>query len=137
MIQDIVRIRQTWASAVAAREIVGQLFYENLFRVAPQTRALFPASLDDQGRKLVQTLSWIVDHLDQEDELFPAADALAARHVGYGVMPDHYEAVGAALIATLHAGLGADFEAEDEAAWLRTYGVLSKRMIETAYATES
>jgi len=64
MSTDIIRIRQTWAQAIAAREIVGQVFYQLLFKSSPDTRELFPESLDEQGRKLVQTLSWIVDHLD-------------------------------------------------------------------------
>lgn len=134
MSTDIINIRRNWAHAIAAREIVGQVFYENLFRIAPDTRSLFPASLDDQGRKLVQTLSWIVDHLDRPDDLFTAADALAVRHVGYGVTKDQYAAVGEALIATLHAGLGDAFTDEDEAAWARVYGDLSSRMISAAYA---
>jgi len=133
MSTDIIRIRQTWAQAIAAREIVGQVFYQLLFKSSPDTRELFPESLDEQGRKLVQTLSWIVDHLDEADELFAAADSLALRHVAYGVTQDQYAAVGSALIATLKAGLGDAFSEEDEAAWTRVYGTLSSRMIATAY----
>lgn len=133
MSTDIIRIRQNWAQAISAREIVGQVFYEFLFKTAPETRELFPESLDQQGRKLVQTLSWIVDHLEEADDLNAAADALALRHVGYGVTQDQYAAVGDALIATLKAGLGDAFSEEDEAAWVRVYGTLSSRMIATAY----
>lgn len=134
MITDIVRIRQNWASAILAREIVGKLFYEKLFQIAPDTRPLFPESLDEQGRKLVQTLSWIVDHLDQPDDLAAGAEALAVRHLAYGVTPDHYDAVGSALVATLRTGLGDSFSGEDEAAWVRIYGGLSQKMITAAYS---
>lgn len=130
---DIVRIRKNWARAIAAREIIGRVFYENLFRIAPETRALFPDTLDEQGRKLVQTLSWIVDTLDNADDLVAGAEALAVRHVGYGVKPEQYTAVGTALIATLQAGLGEDFSAADEAAWVRVYTGLSQSMIKAAY----
>lgn len=133
MTTDIVRIRQNWAKAVAARDIVGQLFYQNLFEIAPETRPMFPESLDDQGRKLVQTLSWIVDHLDEADDLTAGAQALAVRHVGYGVTPDQYAAVGQSLIATLQAGLGDAFSKDDEAAWLRVYSGLTQLMIDAAY----
>lgn len=136
MTDDISRIRQNWAMAIAAREIVGSLFYENLFRIAPETRSLFPESLDAQGRKLVQTLSWIVDHLDAPEHLMAGAEALAQRHVGYGVTPDQYDAVGAALITTLGAGLGDAFDENDAAAWTRVYGDLSARMIAAAYPAE-
>ncbi len=134
MTTDIVRIRQNWAHAVAAKEIVGRLFYEHLFRIAPQTRPMFPDTLDEQGRKLVQTLSWIVDHLDQPDALGSGATDLARRHIGYGVLPEHYNAVGAALMATLQEGLGEAFTSDDHDAWLRVYSGLSQQMIAAAYS---
>jgi len=135
MHDDISRIRSSWAKAVTARDILGDIFYEILFDIAPHTRTLFPQSLDDQGRKLVQTLSWIVDHLEKEEELMAAASALARRHVQYGVVAEHYDAVGEALIATLNAGLGDDFSLEDRQAWVRVYGTLSNAMIGAAYST--
>lgn len=134
MADDIARIRRNWAAAIAARDILGGVFYENLFQVAPDARAMFPDDLDEQGRKLVQTLSWIVDTLDDPDTLIAGAQALAERHVGYGVTADQYDAVGAALLATLRAGLGDDFSADDAEAWSRVYANLSQQMIAAAYS---
>ena len=133
MSSDVVRIRKNWADAVAAHDILGSIFYDQLFSIAPETRDMFPPQMDDQGRKLVQTLSWIVDHLDQPDQLYSAAKSLAIRHVGYGVAPSQYAAVGTALIATLESGLGDSFSAEDRAAWEHVYGDLSSKMINMAY----
>jgi hemoglobin-like flavoprotein len=133
MLDDVSRIRKNWAVAIGARDIVGGLFYQNLFRIAPDTRSLFPDSLDEQGRKLVQTLSWILDHLEDPDQLLPAAQGLARRHVGYGVSADQYDAVGKALVATLSEALGDAFSDEDAAAWARIYGGLSKVMTDAAY----
>lgn len=133
MTDDITRIRRNWAHAVGARGILGEIFYQNLFVIAPETRHMFPATLDEQGRKLVQTLSWIVDHLDQPDDLSVAAEDLARRHTAFGVVPEQYGAVGEALIATLRSGLGEAFSADDEGAWSRVYGSLSQKMIAAAY----
>ena len=94
---------------------------------------MFAEDIDDQARKLLQTLNWIIDHLDDPDTLVPAAENLAVRHVKYGVKAEHYPAVGEALIATLRQGLGSDFSARDEAAWLRTYTQLSGIMTTAAY----
>lgn len=135
MSDDITRIRRNWAQAVSARDILGEIFYRNLFDIAPDTREMFPDKLDEQGRKLVQTLSWIVDHLDQPEELSIAAQDLARRHVAFGVEPEQYGAVGQALIATLHSGLGDAFSSDDEVAWIRVYGGLSEKMIAAAYET--
>ena len=94
---------------------------------------MFPEVIDDQARKLLQTLNWIVDHLDDQDTLVPAAQNLAIRHVRYDVAPEHYPAVGEALIETLRQGLGEEFSEADEAAWLRVYALLSSVMISAAY----
>ena len=132
---DNVRIRRTWAKAAAAGDLVGQIFYAKLFEIAPTTRAMFPDVMDDQARKLLQTLNWIIDHLDNADALVPAAQNLAVRHVRFGVTAEHYPAVGEALLATLRQGLGTEFDEEDEAAWMRIYAQLSGVMISSAYAT--
>ncbi len=130
---DVARIRRTWAKAAASGELVGRIFYSNLFKFAPEARAMFPDVIDDQARKLLQTLNWIVDHLDDQDTLVPAAQNLAIRHVRYDVAPEHYPAVGEALIETLRQGLGEEFSEADEAAWLRVYALLSSVMISAAY----
>lgn len=137
MPDGIIRIRSSWAKAIAARKILGIIFYENLFDIAPHTRPLFPESLDDQGRKLVLTLSWIVDHLEDEETLTAAARDMAVRHLDYGVTKDHYAAVGEALLMTLRAGLGDEFDDEDEAAWMRVYAQISSTMIAAAYPAAS
>ncbi|MEL6167495.1 MAG: globin domain-containing protein [Pseudomonadota bacterium] len=130
---DHVRIRRNWAQAASAGEIVGRIFYTRLFEIAPSSRAMFGEDIEDQARKLLQTLNWIIDHLDQPETLKPAAESLAIRHVGYGVVADDYPAVGEALIDTLAKGLGDDFTAEDAAAWGRVYTTLSGIMTSAAY----
>ena len=86
-----------------------------------------------QGRKLTQTLGFIVDHLEDEETLLPAARDLAVRHLNYDVTESQYASVGAALIATLKQLLGSAFTADDEAAWTEVYGVLSDVMVKAAY----
>ncbi len=132
---DDVRIRRSWAKAVAAGDLVGRLFYSNLFEIAPATRPMFPEVIEDQAKKLLQTLNWIIDHLDDMETLVPAAESLAIRHIRYDVKAEHYPAVGEALIATLRQGLGPAFTSEDEAAWLRVYAQLSQVMTTAAYPT--
>lgn len=129
-----IRIRKTWAQAAALSDEVAPAFYANLFRMDGSTKPLFVGNLDLQGRKLVQTLGFIVDHLDEPDTLMPAARELAIRHVSYGVTKDQYASVGAALIKTLRQFLGQEFSPEDAEAWADVYGALSDEMTKTAYA---
>ena len=46
---------------------------------------------------------------------------LGVRHAGYGVQPAHYDTVGAALLDTLQADLGAAFTPELREAWTAMY----------------
>jgi hemoglobin-like flavoprotein len=109
------------------------LFYDRLFRTLPEVRPLFNGDMEEQGRKLMATLGAVVRSLDQFDDVLPAAKALAVRHVDYGVRPDHYAPVGAALLWTLEQGLGADFTPETAEAWRAAYTALSGEMIQAAY----
>lgn len=127
------RVQKTWAQVAPLSEDVARIFYANLFRGDPTTKPLFVGDLDLQGRKLVQTLGFVVDHLEDPDALMPAARDLAIRHVAYGVTPDQYASVGAALIKSLKHVLGTEFTPEDEAAWSEIYGGLSEAMVQAAY----
>ena len=92
---------------------MSRAFYADLFRLDPSTKPLFVGDMDLQGRKLTQTLTFIVDNIDEPDVLVPAAIDLARRHVGSGVTPDQYASVGAALITTLQQLLGPNFSDDD------------------------
>lgn len=96
-----LRVQNTWALVAPISDQVGDLFYANLFRMDPTTKPLFAGNIDLQGRKLVQTLGFIVDHLEDPDRLLPAAQELAVRHVSYGVTRTQYASVGAALVKSL------------------------------------
>lgn len=127
-------LRTSWSIAVSDQDALARLFYRKLFDMAPETEALFQADMAAQGRKLVATLSFIIDTLDDEDALLKAAGDLAIRHVGYNVSADQYAPVGSALIETLRDLLGARFDSQTEAAWADTYSALSRHMVQTAYA---
>ena len=84
--------------------------------------------MQEQGRKLMDTLGVIVGHLRWLDRILPGVRALGARHAQYGVKSSDYAVVGQALIDTLQIGLGAGFTAEVAEAWLAAYTLLAKTM---------
>lgn len=105
-----------------------------MFRLDQSTKPLFVDDLRLQERMPTQTLTFIVDNLDSNDALIPAAVDLAKRHVEYGDTPDHYASVGVALTQTFKQLLGGMFTTEDEAALVTVYQGLSGAMIEAAYS---
>lgn len=53
----------------------------------------------------------------QEDQILYVQD-LGRRHSGYGVLSQHYDPVGSALLKTLADGLEVDFDEETEVVWM-------------------
>jgi hemoglobin-like flavoprotein len=93
---------------------------------------LFPQDLSGQKKKLMQMLAAAIANLHQMEKILPAIQALGRRHADYGVTDKHYEVVGAALLWTLHQGLGAQFTAPVKEAWAQTYFTVSTVMKKAA-----
>ena len=126
-------VQQSFAKVAPISETAAVLFYDRLFEIAPQVRAMFPADMTEQRKKLMATLAAVVSGLANLESILPAASALAKRHVAYGARAEHYPVVGSALLWTLEKGLGEAWTPELAAAWTAAYGTLSGFMIAEAY----
>jgi hemoglobin-like flavoprotein len=134
MTPDQIRlVQQSFAKVAPISDQAAMIFYDRLFEVAPSVKAMFPADLTEQRKKLMTTLAVVVNGLTNLEAVLPAASALAKRHVSYGARPEHYPVVGGALLWTLEKGLGDAWTAEIAAAWTAAYGTLSGYMISEAY----
>jgi len=134
MTPDQVRlVQESFAKLVPIADQAASMFYERLFEIAPQVRAMFPPDMAEQQRKLMATLTIVVSGLSNLESILPAASALATRHVAYGAKAEHYPVVGGALLWTLEKGLGADWTPQVAAAWTAAYTTLSNFMITEAY----
>jgi nitric oxide dioxygenase len=131
---QIKLVQDSFAKVAPISEQAAIIFYERLFEVAPQVRAMFPDDLTEQRKKLMATLAVVVNGLSNLNAILPAASMLAKHHVAYGVTASHYAPVGAALLWTLERGLGPQqWTQETAAAWAAAYTVLSQYMIGEAY----
>ena len=138
MTPDQVKLVQdSFARVAPIADKAAELFYGRLFDIAPQVRAMFPADMSDQRRKLMTTLMTVVNGLNNLDTILPAASVLAKRHVGYGAEAAHYPVVGEALLWTLETGLGEAWTPPVAAAWTAAYATLSNFMISEAYGQEA
>ena len=126
-------VQESFAKVAPISETVAMLFYDRLFEIAPQVKAMFPADMTEQRKKLMATLAFVVNGLGNLESILPAASALAMRHVSYGARREHYPVVGAALLWTLEKGLGDGWTPELADAWTSAYGTLSGFMISEAY----
>ena len=101
-------VQDSFAKVALTSEAAAVLFYDRLFDIAPQMRAMFPGDMIEQRRKLMAMLAAVVKGLGNLEQVLPAASALAKRHVSYGVKAEHYPVVGAALLWTLRRAWGMD-----------------------------
>jgi hemoglobin-like flavoprotein len=121
-------VQSTFAQIAPIADTAAALFYARLFELDPAIRPMFSSDVQEQGRKLMQTIAVAVHGLDNLDALVPVVRALGARHAGYGVQDRHYETVAAALIWTLKTGLGDAFTPEVSDAWATVYWLLADTM---------
>jgi hemoglobin-like flavoprotein len=132
-LDQVKLVQQSFAKVAPISETAAVLFYDRLFEVAPQVKAMFPADMTEQRRKLMATLAAVVNGLGDLPSILPAVSTLAKRHVGYGAKAEHYPVVGAALLWTLEKGLGDGWTSQIAEAWTAAYGTLSGYMISEAY----
>ena len=131
--EQIGLVRTTFVEVVQIADQAAALFYGRVFEIAPEVRPLFHGDMKAQGTKLMAALTTVVNGLDRLETIVPAVQDLAKRHVAYGVKPEHYAPVGAALLWTLEQGLGKGFTPEVAEAWTAAYAALSGVMMAAAY----
>ncbi len=128
---SIALVKESWAQvSTLEMEMVGGLFYNRLFEIMPEVKPMFSrTALPEQSKKLLTMLSYVIAKLDKLDDIMDEVTKLAKRHNGYGVTPEHYTAVGAALLWTLEQGLGAAWNEPLKMAWTEVYTTLAGAMI--------
>ncbi len=106
-------------------------FYENLFAAHPEVKPLFASTdMAKQQKKLLNALVLVVENLRNPEVLGEVLQALGARHVGYGTIPQQYPAVGRALLKTFEQLLQEDWTPEINNAWADAYQVVTAQMLQ-------
>lgn len=129
-----VKIVQSTFEAMAPKgEQLTETFYKELFTRDPSLKPLFKGDLKEQRRKLLASIAMVVRALHAPEPIIPAVQALGKRHVDYGVKPEHYDTVGAALLGALEKEAGPAFTPEVKEAWAGAYTLLAGIMKQAAY----
>ena len=135
--KQIELVKSSW-SLVSTIDpvVVGDLFYNRLFEIAPQVKHMFRSPMPEQSKKLIAMIGYVIAKLDRLEDIIGEVGKLAQRHAGYGVKPEHYTVVGTSLIWTLEKGLGENWNEEVKDAWIKCYTILSDAMISSADAID-
>ena len=125
---DVGAIRRALASLHASPQKCAGDFYGYLFTASPALREMFPAVMCRQNERLFAALLKIGSLVGSPDLLSVYCRQLGADHRKYGVEPEHYAAVGDAMLRTLRRHCEA-WDDRAEAAWAAAYTIVSDAMI--------
>lgn len=128
--EEVQLVQASWLAVAGDRERAGKLFYDTLFRTAPEVESLFTNDASVQGRKLMETIAILVDALENLDVLVPLVEDLGRFHANIGITPAQYDVVGQTLIETLRQIGGESFDADSERAWRKVYDTVAEIMME-------
>ncbi|CAB9496311.1 shock protein 75 kDa, mitochondrial [Seminavis robusta] len=129
-------------------QVAGELLFRSIFRILPGAWKLFPfgkgfEQIDDamftspefqkHAKNVVSMLDTAVQFLGPDLQVLEEQlVSLGARHVRYGVLPEHYPVVGQALLETLATALGDKFTPSLKEAWTGVYGFVTTNMLKGA-----
>jgi hemoglobin-like flavoprotein len=126
---DAQLLKQSFTQIVPRKDEFARSFYQRLFSQFPETAPLFTkVNMERQEKSLMATLGAVVNGLAAGEDVSPAVKVLGKRHQGYGVLPDHFDAVGQSLLATLREFLGTSWTTELETSWGEAYVTLASLM---------
>lgn len=130
---DTERLKRNWAEVAAHGDQVPLFFYSTLFLAHPHLRDMFPLGMANQRDKLLAALGQVVSHVDDLDAVVPVLQQLGRDHRRFGVVRDHYPAVGEALLATLEH-FSSEWTPELARDWAAAYELVAQVMVAAADA---
>ncbi len=133
---DVARLKSSFARVAMHGDEVPLHFYSDLFLKHPETRPMFPVSMQAQRAHLVDALVNIVSSVDNVDNLTVFLRDLGRGHRKFGTLTEHYEAVGASLLATLAHFCGDAWDADLEADWRDAFKLIAGVMTTAAQQDE-
>jgi hemoglobin-like flavoprotein len=134
---DIVALETSFDLVAPKGDELVEIFYSNLFAVAPSVRPLFAgADMARQRAMLLSALVLLRKSLRDLDAVVPTLKRLGGRHVAYGARPEHYPVVGNVLIGAMAHVAGPGWEPRFAKAWTEAFGVVAGAMLEGAREAE-
>jgi NAD(P)H-flavin reductase/hemoglobin-like flavoprotein len=122
-------LKESWTLVEEHQDRVASYFYARIFLAHPQLRDLFPVQMDVQRARLLSAIITAIQNLDDPERFEDYLRALGRDHRKFHVSPEHYEAVGGALLESLRTFAGERWSLEYDQAWGDAYGVIAKKMI--------
>jgi hemoglobin-like flavoprotein len=125
-------LQSSFEQVCGQKEDFAAAFYKRLFTKFPQTQPLFASTdMKRQQNTLMAALAMVINALrnGEQEQLALVLRELGHRHRTYGVNPEHYQMVAAALLETFADFLGSAWTRELQDAWTEAYGAIVRLML--------
>lgn len=114
---NVAAIRASFTTLSRRQHELVRRFYQILFEARPDLRRMFPDDMSRQQEHLSAALSLLIRNADSLEALRPSLMDLGARHVAFGVTPEHYPPVRDALVSAIAEVGGTSMTTELLEAW--------------------
>jgi|GEM_PF-3343894 len=123
--RQIRLVRSSWKTAGEEPLTLGILFYDRLFNLSPETRAVFRTPVSQQTTRLMQTVGTLVNRLELLDQSLPDITRIADDFARQGLKAMDYPSIAAALLWAMEQKLDQAWNKDLAKAWVSFFGCLS------------
>ena len=78
--RNILIIKNSWSHLIRQSDEAGSLFYDRLFELDPELKAMFPSDIEAQAKKLMDMITFMVTNLQSMSGIKQDIESLAVRH---------------------------------------------------------
>ncbi len=110
-------------------------FYAHLFSKHPALRPMFPSDMGEQKKKLLASLTLVLENIRNTEELEQPLQDMGLRHVGYGAQPEHYPLVRDTLVSVMAEMAGDAWNDQLTQDWNGALDLVASVMLEGAKNT--
>lgn len=121
-------LHASFATVFEKKADIAGCFYENLFRAAPEARALFSNDLTRQKEMFASMLAEIVSCAETPEAFSDKIKSLGESHKRYKIPAAHFEIAGKALRDALAVELDGLLSSAEMRAWNRAAEAMTEAM---------
>jgi NAD(P)H-flavin reductase/hemoglobin-like flavoprotein len=129
-----VLLKESWSYVEEDADDLINHMYARLFLAEPGLRDLFPVDMANQRNRMVGALVAMIQTVDDPERFGALLKSIGRDHRKYHVQPEHFAAVGKALLQTMRAYVGPRWSRQYEHAWRDAYEAVANQMLNTAIA---
>jgi NAD(P)H-flavin reductase/hemoglobin-like flavoprotein len=124
-----VLLKESWTTVEDRADDLANSFYARMFLAEPDLRELFPVSMTEQRRRMLEGLVEALGTVDDPDRFVSLMAGLGRNHRRFHVEPEHYAVAGSALLGALREYSGQHWCIEYDQAWRDAYDAMAGHML--------